>query len=65
VPSLRDQWVAIDPQGLFGRILDAPIGLTLPSGAVVVDADEALDVLCQRLSAERRTCLTIVFAGQH
>ena len=40
-----------------------PLRVRLPNGAVVVDADEELDVLCRRLSAERRTKLTIVYAG--
>ncbi len=37
--------------------------MALTSGAVVVDADDELDVLCARLKAARRTSLTIVYAG--
>jgi len=64
LPSLRDQWVAIDPAGIT-RTSETPLRLPLRSGAVVIDADEDLDVLCRRLSAERRTSLTILFAGHH
>ena len=62
--ELRDQWVAIDMNASFGRVFDAPLSIKLSTGAVVVDADADLDVLCQRLTAERRTSLTIVFAGR-
>ncbi len=62
--ELHEQWVAIDSNASFGRVLDAPLSIKLSSGAVVVDADPDLDVLCQRLTAERRTSLTIVFAGR-
>jgi hypothetical protein len=62
VPQLRDHWVAIDPTGR-ARGDETPLRVRLANGAVVVDADEELDVLCRRLSAERRTKLTIVYAG--
>lgn len=62
--ALRGQWVAIDPQAQFGRVFDTPLSIKLVSGAVVVDADVDLDVLCQRLNAERRTSLTILFVGR-
>jgi hypothetical protein len=61
VPSLKDRWVAIDPRGSAGD--DTPLRVALTSGAVVVDADDELDVLCARLKAARRTSLTIVYAG--
>lgn len=61
VPTLRRQWVAIDPRGLSDRI--TPLKVSLRSGAVVVDADAELDVLCARLKAEGETSLTIVYAG--
>lgn len=63
LPSLKDRWVAIDPQG---RIEDreTPLQVALTSGAVVVDADDELDVLCARLKAAKLTSLTIVFAGE-
>jgi hypothetical protein len=61
VPSLKDRWVAIDPRGSTGD--DTPLRVALTSGAVVVDADDELDVLCARLKAARRTSLTIVYAG--
>jgi hypothetical protein len=63
VPSLKDRWVAIDPQGLRAD-RDTPLQVALRSGAVVVDADDELDVLCARLNAARMTSLTIVFAGE-
>jgi hypothetical protein len=59
---LRDRWVAIDTTGRV-RSDQTPLRLRLKNGAVVVDADEELDVLCRRLSEERRTALTILFAG--
>ena len=62
VPSLRDRWVAIDPRGTAPGD-QTPLRVALQSGAVVVDADDELDVLCARLKAARRTSLTIVFAG--
>jgi hypothetical protein len=37
--------------------------VALQSGAVVVDADDELDVLCARLNAAKLTSLTIVYAG--
>lgn len=62
LPSLRDRWVAIDPQGTVADRA-TPLQVALASGAVVVDADDELDVLCARLSAAKLTSLTIVFAG--
>jgi hypothetical protein len=62
VPSLKDRWVAIDPRG-NAPDRDTPLQVSLRSGAVVVDADDELDVLCARLNAARLTSLTIVFAG--
>jgi hypothetical protein len=61
-PALRDRWVAIDPRGT-ARDDITPLKVALRSGAVVVDADDELDVLCRRINAEKRTSLTIVFAG--
>ena len=63
-PLLRDHWVAIDPVGRVRRG-SSPLAVTLASGGVVVDADEDLEVLCQRISSARRTSLTIVYAGTH
>jgi hypothetical protein len=65
IPALHDQWVAIDPAGgpPIPRKDPTPLRFMLRSGAVVIDADPELDVLCRRLSAERRTSLTIVYAG--
>lgn len=60
VPSLQDRWIAIDPRGA-ARDADTPLCVALQSGAVVVDADDELDVLCARLKAARRTSLTIVW----
>jgi hypothetical protein len=62
VPALRDHWVAIDTTGRI-RSDQTPLRVRLQNGAVVVDADAELDVLCRRLSEERRTSLTILFAG--
>ncbi len=59
VPSLRDRWVAIDPRGKRSDRI-TPLRVALKSGAVVVDADLELDVLCARLRASRETSLTIV-----
>lgn len=61
VPSLRDRWVAIDPRGLSDRV--TPLRFSLRSGAVVVDADDELDVLCARLKAQGQTSLTILYTG--
>jgi hypothetical protein len=65
VPALHHQWVAIDPAGgpPIPQKDATPLRLMLRSGAMVIDADPELDVLCRRLSAERRTSLTIVYAG--
>jgi hypothetical protein len=63
VPSLRDRWVAIDPRG-SAPDRDTPLQVALGSGAIVVDADDELDVLCARLTAAKRTSLTIVYAGK-
>ncbi|HEX4460213.1 MAG TPA: hypothetical protein VIA18_19680 [Polyangia bacterium] len=62
VPSLQDRWVAIDPRG-SAPDKDTPLRVALTSGAVVVDADDELDVLCARLKEARRTSLTIVYCG--
>ena len=56
-PELHDRWVAIDPRG--GRGL-----LALRTGAVVVDLDPDLDALCLRVSASRRSSLTILYCGE-
>ena len=61
VPTLHGRWVANDPRGLSDRI--TPHKVSLKSGAVIVDADDELDVLCARLKAEGQTSLTIVYAG--
>ncbi|HEX6837973.1 MAG TPA: hypothetical protein VF334_15455 [Polyangia bacterium] len=37
--------------------------MALASGAIVVDADDELDVLCARLNEAKLTSLTIVYAG--
>jgi hypothetical protein len=65
VPALREKWVAIDPAGgpPIPQQDQTPLRVMLRSGAMVIDADPELDVLCRRLSAERRTSLTIVYAG--
>ena len=62
VPAFRDRWVAIDPKGLRNE-RNTPMCFALKSGAVVVDADYELDVLCKRLADLRETSLTIVYAG--
>ncbi len=62
VPLLRDRWVAIDPRGAARDGRATPLMVALRSGAVVVDADAELDVLCARLKAARQTSLTIVYA---
>ncbi len=62
VPSLKDRWVAIDPRGAAPD-RDTPLQVALASGAIVVDADDELDVLCARLHEAKLTCLTIVYAG--
>jgi hypothetical protein len=64
IPKLRGCWVAVDPRGPApganrGAATSLPVALR--SGEVVVDADAELDVLCARLSADRRTSLTIFF----
>jgi hypothetical protein len=58
----RDRWVAIDPRGAVRDGRETPLLVALRSGAVVVDADDQLDVLCARLKAARQTSLTIVYA---
>ena len=55
--ELRDRWIAIDPRGGEGIA-------ALRSGAVVVDCDEELDVLCNRLDDARMTSLTILYCGE-
>jgi hypothetical protein len=62
VPSLKDRWVAIDPRG-NAPDRDTPLQVALQSGAIVVDADDELDVLCARLTEAKLTSLTIVYAG--
>jgi hypothetical protein len=71
VPQLSGRWVALAPAGSGIRpVAGAPAAkpnrlrfpLQLRSGAVVVDADRELDVLCARLRAAEETSLTIVFA---
>ena len=64
LPSLRNHWVAVDPRGI-GPQNDrhTPLRVSLRSGAIIVDADPDLDVLCARLRAAKETSLTIVFAG--
>lgn len=62
VPSLKDRWVAIDPRGNAAD-RDTPLQVALQSGAIVVDADDELDVLCARLTEAKLTSLTIVYAG--
>jgi hypothetical protein len=59
---LKDHWVAVDTAGRT-RAHETPLRVALASGAVVVDADADLDVLCRRIKADRRTSLTILFAG--
>ena len=62
VKSLRDRWVAIAPGGARSD-RETPLKLALDSGEMVVDADDELDVLCQRLKAANQTSLTIVWNG--
>lgn len=69
VPQLSGRWVAlapagsgIRPMGLAAQPNRLRFPLQLRSGAVVVDADRELDVLCARLRAAEETSLTIVFA---
>jgi hypothetical protein len=63
LPLLRDRWVAIDPTGSRNRDgRETPLLVALRSGAVVVDADDELDVLCARLKKAKQTSLTIVYA---
>ena len=67
VPSLQNRWVAIDPRGRpksDKTDRETPLRLALQSGAVVVDADDELDVLCSRLRAANQTSLTIVYNGK-
>ena len=63
VPSLRGLWVALDYRP---RVSDreTPLKVALRSGAVVVDADDELDVLCARLKEAKQTSLTIVYNGK-
>ncbi len=60
VPSLENRWVAIDPGGSVPD-RETPLKVALRSGAVVVDADPELDVLCARLKQRKLTSLTIVY----
>jgi hypothetical protein len=65
-------WVAIAPasatsrRGAPSQSNDrvTPLRVALQSGAVVVDADDELDVLCARLKAAKQTSLTIVYNGK-
>ena len=50
------------PRGT-GPDRNTPLQVALRSGAIVVDADDELDVLVSRLSAAKLTSLTIVYAG--
>ncbi len=63
VPALLDHWVAIDTAGAFRREV-TPLRVPLHSGAMVVDADEDLTVLCRRIKEDRRTSLTILYAAR-
>jgi hypothetical protein len=54
--------VAIAPGGARND-RETPLRLALESGAIVVDADDELDVLCKRLKAANQTSLTIVWNG--
>ncbi len=63
VPSLKNRWVAIDPRGCAPDSI-TPLKVALQSGAVVIDADDELDVLCARLKAEGLSSLTIVYNGK-
>ena len=65
VPSLENRWVAIDPAGSSTPDRETPLKVALRSGAVVVDADPELDVLCARLKKRKLTSLTIVYAGRN
>ena len=60
---LCDRWVAVDTAGRT-HTHDTPLRVPLRSGAIVVDADDDLDVLCRRIKAERRTSLTILYAAR-
>jgi hypothetical protein len=64
LPSLENRWVAIDPAGSLPD-RETPLKVALRSGAVVVDADPELDVLCARLKKRKLTSLTIVYAGRN
>lgn len=65
VPSLENRWVAIDPAGSTpSRDRETPPKVALRSGAVVVDADHELDVLCARLKQRKLTSLTILYTGK-
>ena len=63
VPSLEGRWVAIDPRGHHDDRV-TPLRVALQSGAIVVDADDELDVLCARLNKAKQTSLTIVYNGK-
>lgn len=63
VPSLRGLWVALDYRPRTND-RETPLKVALRSGAVVVDADDELDVLCARLKAAKQTSLTIVYNGK-
>jgi hypothetical protein len=66
VPSLRGLWVALDyrPRVPHNSDRETPLRVALRSGAVVVDADDELDVLCARLKDSKQTSLTIIYNGK-
>lgn len=66
VPALHNRWVAVDRRGLRAGGSDAaPPTVALRSGAIVVDADPALDALCARIDSNQRTSLSIFFVSQN
>jgi hypothetical protein len=59
--ELAGRWVAVYGGGGTGAD-----GISLPSGAVIVDYDTELDLLCQRVAAAGQSGLTIYrYPGQH
>jgi hypothetical protein len=52
--ELAGRWVAVHGNGGHGAD-----GIPLPSGAVIVDYDTELDLLCQRVAAAGQSGLTI------
>jgi hypothetical protein len=57
--TLTSRWVAIDPRGTE----EGTRGITLRSGAVVVDHDRELAQLCRRLADAEKTSLTILYCA--